>query len=126
MTTPLTMPQAIAGEAVGHMPTRLKVLTGVSATVAAAHRSREGLMHGHTWLIKAWWQGTPDAVERQVMLRNYLSRFDHSVLPDELAWAEALGEKVLTDLGCVKVEVERPLEGLFAVIETPTTTQRSA
>lgn len=119
MTTPLTMPQVPAGEAVGPMPTRLKVLTGVSATVAAAHRSREGLMHGHTWLIKAWWQGTPDAVERQMTLRNYLSRFDHSVLPDELAWAEAFGEQVLTDLGCVKVEIERPLEGLFAVIETP-------
>lgn len=119
MTTRLMRPQATAGGADEPMPTRLKVLTGASATVAAAHRSREGVMHGHTWLIKAWWQGTPDAVERQTMLRNYLLGFDHGVLPDELAWAEALGEKVLTDLGCVKVEVERPLEGLFAVIETP-------
>ena len=119
MTVHLMKPQATAGVAEEPTPTRLKVLTGVSATVAAAHRSREGVMHGHTWLIKAWWQGMPDAVERQAMLRNYLSRFDHGILPDELAWAEAFGEQVLTDLGCVKVEVERPLEGLFAVIETP-------
>ena len=119
MTARSTQPQATAGEAAKPMPIRLKVLTGASAIVAAAHHSKDGRLHGHTWLIKAWWQGAPDAVERQTMLRNYLLRFDHGVLPDELAWAEALGEKVLTDLGCVKVKVERPLEGLFAVIETP-------
>jgi len=117
MTAPLTKPQATVGGAVEPMPTRLRVLTGASAIVAAAHRSRDGVMHGHTWRIKAWWQGTPDAVSKQTELRNYLSRFDHSVLPDELAWGEAFGAMILQDLGCVKVEIDRPLEGIFAVIE---------
>jgi len=56
-------------------------------------------------------------VSKQTELRNYLSRFDHSVLPDELAWGEAFGAMILQDLGCVKVEIDRPLEGIFAVIE---------
>lgn len=59
-------------------------------------------------------------------LRSYLSRFDHSVLPDELAWGEAFGAQIVADLGCVKVEIERPLEGIFATVEALTTTQRSA
>ena len=117
MTARSTQPQATAGEAAKPMPIRLKVLTGASAIVAAAHHSKDGRLHGHTWQITAWWTGTPDAVEMQSVLRNYLSRFDHGLLPNELAWAEAFGAQILTDLGCVKVEIARPLEGIFAAVE---------
>ena len=97
----------------------MKILTGAEATLSAAHRSRDGNMHGHTWIIRAWWAGEPDAMERQAELRDYLKAFDHSVLADGVAWGESLGRTVLIGLGCVKVEVMRPAEGLFAVVEAP-------
>jgi predicted deacylase len=50
-------------------------------------------------------------------LRKYLSIFDHQLLGDEVACGEALARSILLGLGCVKVEVRRPLEGLFAVAE---------
>lgn len=97
--------------------TNLKVLTGASAIISAAHRSREGQMHGHTWEVRAWWTGKPDAMQKQAELRSYLSIFDHTVLGDETAWAETLATSICLGMGCVKVEINRPLEGLFAVAE---------
>lgn len=99
------------------MPISLKVSTGCSAIVSAAHRSRDGQMHGHAWEVRAWWPEGPDATEKQAELRSYLSVFDHQVLGDEIAWAEALAKAVCLGMRCSKVEVSRPLEGLFAIAE---------
>lgn len=95
----------------------MRVLTGVNAVFSAAHRSREGVLHGHTWQITAWWENEPDAVEKQRALREYLTVFDHTVLADGVAWAECLARTILYGMKCCKVEVSRPLEGLFAVAE---------
>jgi 6-pyruvoyl-tetrahydropterin synthase len=89
-------------------------LTGVSAVLSAAHRSREGVMHGHTWEIIAWWEAGEDALVLQQRLRDYLKIFDHTVLGDDIAWGEALGTAMIHGLDCVEVEVRRPLEGIFA------------
>lgn len=94
----------------------MKTLTGVRATLCAAHRSRDGHLHGHTWEIIAWWADCPDAVEKQAALTNYLRVFDHQVLADGVAWGESLGASILKGLDCVKVEVRRPLEGIFAEV----------
>lgn len=99
------------------MPTGLRILTGAEAVLSAAHRSRDGQMHGHTWVIRAWWTGEPDATETQTALRSYLSVFDHTVLADGVAWAEHLGRAILIGMQCVRVEVSRPAEGLYAVVE---------
>ena len=115
MTQALT--SVTGGQGGGPTLTGLRVLTGASAIISAAHRSREGAMHGHTWEIKAWWPEGFCAVQRQAELRNYLSVFDHTVLGDELAWGEALGKAILLGLECAKVEVSRPLEGIFASVE---------
>lgn len=101
----------------GPTQTGLKVWTGAEAVLSAAHRSRDGNLHGHTWTIRAWWPGVPDAMERQAALRSYLSFFDHTALPDSVAWGEHLGQRILEDLGCAKVEVSRPAEGLYAMID---------
>lgn len=93
------------------------VSTGASAVVSAAHRARDGSMHGHTWEITAWWAEGADATTLKKMLEDYLGVFDHAVLGDELAWGEALAKAALLGLGCVKVEVRRPLERLYAVAE---------
>lgn len=74
-------------------------------------------MHGHTWEITCWWTGCPDAVVKQVELERYLEVFDHTVLADNNAWAEKLGETILLGMDCVRVEVRRPLERLSAIVE---------
>lgn len=112
MTQPLT--SETGGQAAEPTLTDLRVLTGAQAIISAAHRSRDGNMHGHTWQVTAWWTGKPDAVAKQAELRSYLSIFDHTVLGDDMAWGEALAEAICLGMGCVKVEVSRPLEGLFA------------
>lgn len=94
----------------------MKVLTGARAILSAAHRSREGQLHGHTWEIVAWWDGLPDAVEKQKELNDYLRVFDHSVLADGIAWGEKLAETICVGLDCAKVEINRPLEGIYAVV----------
>ena len=66
--------------------------------------------------MTAWWDGKPDAVEKQAELTSYLSAFDHSVLADSVAWAEDLGARVMNDLGCVRVDMRRPLERIYAEI----------
>ena len=108
---------AIDGPDVRPMLIRSKALTGASAILSAAHRSRDGVMHGHTWEVTAWWADCPDAVEKQAALSKYLSVFDHTVLAEGVAWGEKLAEAILIGMGCEKVEVARPLERIYAVVE---------
>ncbi|WP_288803940.1 hypothetical protein [uncultured Novosphingobium sp.] len=74
-------------------------------------------MHGHTWEITAWWAGTPNALEKQAQLNLWLSSFDHGFLPDILAWGESLAARIAKDLGCCRVDVSRPLERIYAIVE---------
>ena len=92
-------------------------LTGVSATISAAHYSRDGNLHGHTWQVVVWFNHTPDldAEHLNHQVRAYVNaNFDHGLLPDELAWGEDLAERIGTDLHAIAVDVSRPLEGIFA------------
>lgn len=90
------------------------MLTGAGAIFCAAHSSRDGVLHGHTWEVIGWWTGRPDATAKQAELVKYLSVFDHSVLADSVAWAEDLADRIAEDLGCASVEIRRPLERLYA------------
>jgi hypothetical protein len=94
----------------------MKTLTGAGAIVCAAHRSKDGELHGHTWEVTAWWDDEPNAVQRQNELQNYLKIFDHGVLGDDLAWAEALGKAIVMGLDCCRVDISRPLERLYATV----------
>lgn len=94
----------------------MKVMTGVSGVISAAHYSRDGNLHGHTWEIKAWWPAGECAVDLKQRLADYLRIFDHTVLGDTVAWGEALGQSLVHGLGCCRVEVSRPLEGFFAFV----------
>lgn len=95
----------------------MKVLTGISGVLSCAHLSRDGVMHGHTWQITCWWNNEPDAVEKQKELRQYLSIFDHTVLADGVSWGEYLAKAILIGMRCCRVDVSRPLEGIYAVVE---------
>lgn len=72
-------------------------------------------MHGHTWQVTAWWpsDGT-DALLRQKELAHAVARLDHKELPDELSRGEALAAHFGHALGCVAVDVSRPLERIYA------------
>lgn len=93
-------------------------MTGVSGVISAAHYSREGNLHGHTWQVVAWFYAYGDVVvdaeSRKHRLADYLAQFDHKVLPGELAWGENLAERIGVDLHAVAVDVSRPLEGIYA------------
>jgi len=95
-----------------------EVLTGAGAIFCAAHLSRSGVLHGHTWEVVGWWTGMPDALGKQAELNEYLQAFDHSLLVESIAWAEDLATQITEDLGCVSVEIRRPLERLYAKVLT--------
>jgi len=93
-----------------------EMLTGVSGHFSAAHKSPEGQWHGHTWYVKAWFRNKHrlDARVMQAALNTMLARYDHSELPEHLAWGEDIAREIATLVNCVEVEVSRPAEGVYA------------
>lgn len=93
-------------------------MTGVSGVISAAHYSRDGKLHGHTWQVIVWHHASGDVIldaeRRKRMLTEYLAVFDHSVIDDKYAWGEDLAEKIGLDLRAAAVDVTRPLEGIYA------------
>lgn len=93
-----------------------KTLTGVSGHFSAAHRSSDGVLHGHTWKVTAWFE-TPakaDATLYKAALDGLLGVWDHTELPENLAWAEDIAGAVGKLTNCVEVLVSRDLEGYHA------------
>ena len=93
-----------------------EMLTGVAGHFSATHKSPEGKWHGHTWYVKAWFRNKNrlDARVMQASLNTMLARYDHSELPDNLAWGEDIAREIATLVNCVEVEVSRPAEGIYA------------
>jgi len=92
----------------------VKVLTGASAILQVAHTGPDGRLHGHTYEVAGWWEDEPCAVEMQARLQSWLAKFDHQSLPPRMSRAEDIGRQCLMALGCAAVDVNRPLERLFA------------
>jgi hypothetical protein len=89
-------------------------LTGVGGIFSASHHSPEGVLHGHSYEVWAWFPQA-DARSLQQQLESVLACLDHTHLDTELAWGEALAEHVASRLpSCVEVEVRRPLERIGA------------
>jgi hypothetical protein len=55
----------------------------------------------------------------QKALSNWLSKFDHRQLPLGMIRAEDIATQCLMALGCVAVDVARPLERIFSRVELP-------
>ena len=93
-------------------------MTGVSGVISAAHHGSDGVLHGHTWQVIVWWHANSDdilsAERKKRFLAEHLKRYDHTLLPDELAWGEHLAEKIGLDMRAAAVDVSRPLEGIYA------------
>lgn len=107
-------------------PTRigLKAWTGAGAILQVAHTGPDGRLHGHTYEIVGWWENEPCALEMRAKLINWLSKFDHGQLPLRMSRAEDIGRQCVMALGCVAVDVNRPLERLYARITPHTTGER--
>jgi hypothetical protein len=93
-----------------------EMLTGVSGHFSATHKSPEGQWHGHTWYVKIWFRNKhrSDARVMQASLNTMLKRYDHSELPEHLAWGEDIARELGGLANCVEVEVSRPAEGIYA------------
>ncbi len=81
----------------------------------AAHRGADGILHGHTWRVRAYWDyaGT-DILVRQAKLKEALSYLDHRELPSGLSRAEDIAADLGRGLFCLRVDVWREHEGLGA------------
>ena len=74
-------------------------------------------MHGHTYEVWAVFRSGACALARQRNLQDIVGRYDHAILPLEVARAEDLAEAIgreFDDTSCIAVEVNRPLERIFA------------
>lgn len=98
-----------------------QTLTGVAATLAADHRSREGHVHGHTWDITVWFVAHPtlDAVAARHTLERALEPHQGKCLPDRIAWGEPMAAWIATEIASdyrapVQVDVSRVRERLYA------------
>lgn len=108
---------SVDGPAGAFEQANMRSWTGVSGVVSAAHRSRDGVMHGHTWEIVAWWPAGEDALVLRDRLDRYLAFFDHTVMGDEVAWGEAFARAIVLGLGCHRVDIRRTLERIYARTE---------
>lgn len=99
-------------------PESIITTTGVGGFFCAAHADKDtGVLHGHTWEVTAWFRShcPHDAVALQGKLNDALAVLDHSVLPDELAWGEAIARHILAQFrDCIEVVVSRPAERIYA------------
>lgn len=90
-------------------------LVGVGAVLSVGHSSPEGVAHGHSYEVIAWYRHGYDARPLRGFLDQVLGAIDHTVLPDELRFAERIAEYIGERLpGCIEVEVNRPLERIYA------------
>jgi 6-pyruvoyl-tetrahydropterin synthase len=94
----------------------MATFSGVTGSFCAAHKSPEGVMHGHSYEVTAWFRNEDGADARcfKAALDTLLKVWDHKELPDNLAWAENIAYAIGRLAKCVEVEVRRPLEGFHA------------
>jgi len=103
-------PQGAGGRGWG-----VSVLSWADTHLCAAHKGDDGVMHGHTWRVRAYWlyQGR-SAVDLKLVLERACRTLDHSVLPEHLRRAEDLAGYIGDLISAARVDVWREPEGLGA------------
>lgn len=92
-----------------------RILTGVSGHICAAHLSPEGVLHGHTWTVRAWWVAGGDARDHLAQLDIATAAYCHTLLPAACTSGETIAAALAEQMpGCVAVEVFREPERIFA------------
>jgi hypothetical protein len=91
------------------------VLSWAETYLCAAHKGDDGVMHGHTWRVRAYWNYTgQSAVDTKAALVAACRWFDHGVLPDRLRRAEDLAAHLGLHMGAQRIDVWREPEGMGA------------
>lgn len=89
--------------------------TGVGFVISSAHKDTvTGSLHGHSYEVVCWFDGCEDAVRLRRACIAHCVDLDHVMLPDELAWGEALAKEIKQRTGACEVVVSRPLERIYA------------
>lgn len=83
--------------------------------ICAAHRSPTGVMHGHTWKVRATWSAIINVEDRKSALVDACAKRCHGVLEAGEGSAEGLAKAIGAELSADRVEVWREAEGLGAV-----------
>ena len=84
--------------------------TGVGFILSVGHKG-----HGHSYQCVAWYRFGPDVVALQRQIEAVREMFDHQNLMDDLELGEKLAEEIGRQLpGCIRVDVDRPLERIYA------------
>lgn len=80
----------------------------------AAHEG-DGVMHGHTWVVRAYWSyDGADIRERAERLAPWIEKLDHSTLPADLSRSEQIAAWIGVAVNAKRVEVWREREGYGA------------
>lgn len=83
--------------------------------ICAAHRSPTGVMHGHTWMVRATWSKIINVEDRKAALVEACARRCHGVLTGTEGSAEGLAKSIGAELSADRVDVWREAEGLGAI-----------
>ena len=96
----------------------MRIESGTRGVISAAHRDVfTNSLHGHTYEVVAWWEYDGiSIVKKKEHLDRAVTLFDHTCLANEFSWAEDMGRMLLKELNCVRLEINRPLEGFFCLV----------
>jgi chromosome condensin MukBEF MukE localization factor len=84
--------------------------TGVGFILSVGHKD-----HGHTYECVAWYRFGSDVRALQRQVEAVRGMFDHQTLEHELCLGENLAAEIGRQLpGCIQVDVNRPLERIYA------------
>lgn len=90
-------------------------LSWADTHISAAHCGDDGVMHGHTWRVRAFWNYTgQSALDLKARLERCCDELDHTVLVHELRRAEQLAGYIGRVTEAVRVDVWREAEGMGA------------
>lgn len=98
----------------------MNVLTSAKAVFNGSHIDPDtGVLHGHDYEVTAAWINTTERYEHlRDGLKAVLAPLDHARLPEGIWSAEDLGRWLIYELGCDRLEINRPLIG-HSVTVTP-------
>jgi len=93
----------------------MSVLSWADTHICAAHKGDDGVMHGHTWRVRAFWQYDERPIQhRKRFLERTCWTMDHTALPDNLRRAEDIAAHIGGLVAAVRVDVWRDPEGMGA------------
>jgi 6-pyruvoyl-tetrahydropterin synthase len=85
----------------------------VTTNLECAHRSDDGVLHGHSYVIEVWFPAGRDLAKTAIMVRNLSARVDHTLLEESIGSStmESIATWFITNAKASRVVVRRPTLG---------------